>query len=329
MSRWSPERGHPTAWLTAAALLVALSGCGPLGTMAAPQDEYVAYRKVRTAKAVQQRLQASHDYLQAFPQGRWRQEVRPWFERAEARYWSRREESYQGLAEYLALLPRGPHAARAELELRQHRARNRELQSSNLLQEARSREQRLADKARARETARDAFGAWVGRMLAIESWGDRTSALGSEFLFAWRVDKPRARCVDDRCAKLVELPFELPGGEMGDRVMMFEVVLLLREAVVVEARLEGPGMFSRLYEAAKLKPVAHDDPAARDQAVQYAVEFIGGAAEARLPAERCRVESAAPVVLKRACDGWSLEVIAAAIPADDDVVKVSGPTLSR
>jgi len=293
--------------------------------MTAPQSEYVAYRNVRTARRVEDRLRASSQYLQAWPEGRWRDEVRPWFERAEARYWSRREETYEGLAEYLALLPRGPHAARAELELRQHQARNRETRASNLIEEARSREARMAGKARARETARDAFGSWVGRLLAIESWGDRTSALGSEFLFEWRIDKPRARCVDDRCAKLVELPFELPGGEVGERVMMFEVVLHLREAVVAEARLEGPGMFSRLFEAARLEPVTHDDAAARERAVAYAVDFIGGAAEARLPAARCRVESSPPVALKRACDGWSLEVIAPANPAEDDVVKVSGP----
>lgn len=318
------------AKLAAVALLLTTSGCGSaLGTVAAPQAEYVAFRNVRTARKVEDRLAASSKYLQAYPEGRWREEVRPWFERAEARYWSRREETYEGLAEYLALLPRGPHAARAELELRQHKARNRETQASDLLEQARSREARLAGKARAREAARDAFGAWVGRLIGIETWGDRTSALGSEFLFEWRIDKPRARCIDARCAKLVELPFELPGGETGERVMMFEVVLQLREAVVVEARLEGPGMFSRLFEAAKLEPVTHDDPGARERAVEYAVDFIGGAAEARLPATRCRADSAPPVVLKRACDGWSLEVAAAANPADDDVVKVTGPAVAR
>lgn len=317
--------------LGALCVLASCSACaGVANTLVAPHNEYSAYRNVRTARGFEQRLRASSQYLQAYPNGRWTQEVRPWFDRAEARYWSRHEESYEGLAEYLALLPRGPHAARAELELRLHRKNVEASSSSDIVERAREQEARLARVARERETARDSFGAWLGRLLEIQTWGDRTSALDSGFLFAWRIDKPRARCVDDRCAKLVELPFELPGGnDLAKRVMLFEVVVMLRDGVVVEARIEGPGLFSRLFEASKLESVSHDDTKARSRAIRFAADFVSGAAESRLPSSRCSVPFDPPEVMKRSCDGWYLHAAAAEDPASDDVIVIRGPLTQR
>jgi len=48
--------------------------------------------------------------------------------------------------------------------------------------------------------------------LTIDTWGERTSHLDSETLYAWRIEPPGARCVDDRCARSVRLAFSLPGG---------------------------------------------------------------------------------------------------------------------
>jgi hypothetical protein len=310
-------------------LLLGLSGCELAHTVVGPRDEYDAFRRVRSANTVPARLRASHDYLSRFPQGQWVDEVRPWYQRAEARFFVHREQSPPGLQEYLQVLPDGPHAAAARLELERHYARVAEGKRSRLEIEARFTEERLAELARQRENARETFGAWVGRLLAIDSWGDRTSALDHEFIYAWRIDKPGARCVDDRCVKLVELPFELPGGsDQSMRELHFEVVVRLRQGMVHQASLQAPGMFSRVYEAARMKPVLPDDRAARVDAIAFAVEFLGGAAEATLPAARCRRDPVGEVVFHRACDGWSMQAVAASDPAEDDIVVVQGPARS-
>lgn len=303
-----------------------LTGCAVASTIVAPRDEYSAYRNVRTANQVESRLKASSAYLEQYPEGRWRQDVQPWFDRAEAKYYARREETAEGLAEYLEVLPHGPHAHVARIELARHRQRVAEGAKDRLVVDARYTEARLALLAQRRDNARDTFGAWVGRLLSIQSWGQRTSELDHEFLFAWRIDKPGARCVEDRCSRLVELPFELPGGgEETERELDFEVVLTLRDGMLAEASLRGPGMFSRLYEAGRSKPVPPANAFARVQAIGYAVEFLVGAAEARLPVARCKGDAVGNVVLKRACDGWTFEVTAAEDPAVDDVVSVRGP----
>jgi hypothetical protein len=333
--RSKASSNRPTCSLATAAVRVAgslavalnVGGCSLVQSITAPSDEYAAYRGVRTARRVEDRLKASDAYLEKYPQGQWRQDVRPWFERAEAKYYARREDNAVGLAEYLEVLPHGPHADSARRELARHRARTAEGRNAQLVYDARYTEARLSELARQRESARDMLGAWVGRLLTIRAWGERTSALDHEFIFAWRIDKPAGRCVDDWCAKLVELPFELPGGgDEAKRELDFEVVLSLRAGMVSVASLQGPGMFSRLYEAARSKPVVAGDAVARIQAIAFAREFIGGAAEATLPAARCAAEDVGRVVLKRACDGLTMEVIAAEDAAEDDAVVVSGPS---
>lgn len=309
-------------------LCASLLGCGSIGSrLVASNDEYLAYREVRTTERLDARLAASNAYLMAHPDGQWAQEVRPWFERAELRYWLRIKETPSGLAAYLKTLPDGPHAAEAAAALATFRERQQAARKELLDLSAAMTEERLAELARQRDVAQEAFTSWLGRFLAIETWGMRTSALDHDFIFAWRIDPPRGRCVDDRCAKLVQYAYEMPGGgDRSERRLVMDVVVQLDQGMVEQARLEGPGLFSRLYEAGAKQPVPYDDPSARVEAIAYAVDVIGGAVEARMPSQRCARDAIAPVVLHRSCDGWTVTVTAAELPGDDDVVSISGPT---
>ncbi len=324
------HRTRLTAAVVTVLLAAAVSGlgaCASVGTtIVAPQSEYLAYRRARTSLTVEDRLRGSWDYLAAFPTGRWAGELRPWFDRAEAKYYAHRSETAADLIAYLAVLPNGPHADEAKRQLSMHRARAAEAHRDQLDLDARFTEQRLGALARQRETTREAFSLWLSSLLSIRTWGQRTSALDDEFLFAWRIDKPQARCVEERCSKLVTLDYEVPGGGvLAKRELLIDVVLELSNGMLQEGRLEGPGMLSRLYEASTGKPVAPEDKYARWQATEYATEVVVGAAEARLPEARCAAKAAPPVVLLRACDGWTLTVRAAETPAEDDVVSVRGP----
>ena len=321
----NPRRRTP-AWLAAIAL-VWLAGCGSAASqLVAPNDEYLAYRKIRTASELEARLERSTAYLAQFPHGQWAGEVQPWFERAELRFWLQRAESPAGWASYLRTLPDGPHAAEAKRELDDFRRRQRESDVEMIGIEASLTEERLAELQRERDEARGAFSEWLGRFLTIDTWGQRTSALDHTFVFAWRIDPPHARCEDDRCAKLVRFPYALPGGgASAARELVMDVVLVLDQGMVREARIEGPNLFSRLYEASLKRPVAHDDASARVAAIAFAVEVAGGVVEARLPKVRCARSVVAPVVLDRECEGWSIRVRAAEYPGEDDVVAIRGP----
>lgn len=320
-----------TAWARmACALVMALSSSACAGfatTVFAPHHEYEAYRSVRTSRDLEQRLQASAQYLKRYPQGRWEASVRPWYLRAEARYYVRRKDSIAGLIGYLRVLPSGPHAEEAKARLAALQERERMVVAERLMQEAEFTEQRLAERARGREAARDAFALWLGRLMAIDTWGERTSHLDHETLFAWRLDEPQGRCVDHVCTKLVQLPYELPGGgDQAKRVMVLEVVLELDpgQGVLRQARLRGPGLFSRLWEATHGQ-AARPSGASRVTSIAFAAEVVRGAIEARLPKARCDRQPVAPVVIDRACDGWSVVMRVPEEPAGDDEIIIMGP----
>lgn len=310
-----------------AALLLSVSGCASVGgRLVADHDEYVAYRNVRTSDRLDGRLVASHAYLKAYPEGRWATEVEPWFARAELRYWLRIKETPAGLATYLENLPDGPHAVEAAGALRDYRERQRAARKELLDLEAAMTEERLAELQRQRQAALESFTSWLGRFLSVDTWGERTSHLDHETIFAWRIDPPKGRCEADLCTKIEQRPYELPGGgDQSERRLVMEVVLVLEQGMLRETRLQGPGLFSRLYETASNKPVEHDDPGARVEAIAYAVDVVGGAAEARMPAGECAEQPVAPIVLKRACKGWTLEAVAGERAGQDDVVSISGP----
>lgn len=303
-----------------------LGGCASAGGLVASNDEYLAYRKVRTSARLDERLAASEAYLAVYPKGRWAGDVRPWYERAELRYWLRIQETPAGLATYLETLPQGPHAAEAAAALAAYRERQAAARKELLDLRAAVTEQRLGEIARQRDEALDVFTGWLGRFVAIDSWGEGTSRLAHETIFAWRIDPPKGACEDDQCTKPIQMPYRLPGGgEDAERLLVLDVVFVLENGALQEARLQGPALFSRLYEVGAKRAARTSNPSVRVDAIAYAVDVVGGAVEARLPVGRCAVDPVAPVVLHRACDGWTVRVVAAENPEDDDVVSVVGP----
>ncbi len=307
--------------------LASLTACGSwVPRLIAPQGEYLAYRKVRIAEKIEPRLASSETYLRRYPHGAWDAEVRSWFDPTEEKYFASQRESNAGLASYLNVLPAGPHAEQAKAMLALRREEARKQAKEELEERARLTEERLAARALAREKARETVTGWLGRTFAIGTWGDRDSYAGSAFFSAWNGEPPTPQCNSDRCTKTVPLPFAMPGtGEDTKRMMVLDVVIALENGGLAEARLQGPGLFSRLYEASTAKPVRPNDGSARVAAIAFAVEVVGGAAEARLPGTRCSQDVVAPVVMSRGCDGWALEVRAAMVAEGDDEIVVRGP----
>ncbi len=304
-----------------------LTGCGTVGSrLIANEDDYAAYRKVRTSARIDTRLVASAAYLDAHPNGQWEHQVRPWFDRAEARYWNRIKETRAGLSTYLRNLPNGPHAAQAAQALAAYRDNQKSARKELLLLKAAMTEQRLASLAQQRDQAFSAFTEWLGRILSINTWGRPTSHLDHETIFAWRIDPPKGTCSDNLCSKLVLQTYQLPGGgENAERQLLMDVILILDQGRLHEVRLAGPGLFSRLYETGANQIVNFDDSSSRSEAISYAIQVVGGAAQAQLPAQKCALAPLDPIIFNRSCNGWTLTMTAAVSPADDDVVSVIGP----
>jgi len=302
-----------------------MAGCSVVSGFAVSNSEYVAYRKVRTSSQLTDRLAASEAYLASYPSGLWADEVFPWHEQAELAYWKRAQTSQDGLEQYLRALPTGPHAAQAAEKLAALLDRKADDRIELLELSAATTEERFSEWSRQRDDAREVFTRWLGRALSVESWGQPTGNLPHEVIFNWRIDPPKGTCQDDYCIKSIQMEYRVPGGgDEAERIFLLDVVLLLESGRLQEVRLQGSGLFSRLYEVGAKRTVRFDDPQARRDAISYAVDVVGGAAEARLPAARCTIQSDGLVALHRSCEGLTVRVEVAASIENDDVVSIHG-----
>jgi hypothetical protein len=161
-------------------------------------------------------------------------------------------------------------------------------------------------------------------LLAIQSFGEPTSELADETIFAFRLSEPRGACQGDHCRKLLELSYPVPGQrELVERAAVIEIQLELEAGLLSRARLAGPELWTRLAEALSLKPLPKPTPEERADAVSRAAMLMRALLERRFPAAECDVPAAAPAVVVRRCHGLSAVMQAASTPTEDDVLEIA------
>lgn len=318
-------RAFPLA--TFLGLALGAVGCGAVARpLVTSVGDHAAYRSTRVEESLDARLRASVRYLETYPDGAYRDEVAAWFRRVEPLFYETRKGTLAGLRSYLDVLPAGPHApealARVDV-LEKKRARQ---QGERLAATAATLEERLAREADARSAVGEAYAGWIGLSLALGAWGRPTWEADGEFLFAFRTDPPAGRCQGGTCHKTLSLPYTVRsarGGEEREAVIAIELSLV--EGKIDEITIGGPELFTRLAEVREARPFDPASASDRLAAIEWAIELTGGALEATLPAGRCARPLVAPVVLDRACDGWSASLVAATEPGQDDRLVLRGP----
>ena len=316
--------------LAPALLLAALSplaGCAVLPRALSSPAEYEAYRRTRVAYTIEDRLTAAEGYLRLFPAGRFAAEVRGRFGLEEKAFYARQAHSIDGLDWYRHVLPDGPHATEASFRLLELEEQSKKLAAASLVAQGRLIERRLARAAELRKDVSEIFLGWVSGLSQIQSWGRPTYALPAEIRRLLRGWPDPGRCDDLTCVRQLTRTFSIPvaGGGIDERAATMDLVLNLDNGGVAEGALRGPDLFSRLWEADRGQPIPQDALLARSDAVGYALEVVSGIFEAVTPQARCEKGITPPVVLRRACDGWTLTVTVGDTPGDDDIIAVRGP----
>jgi hypothetical protein len=302
-------------------------GCADLGRRTAiSPGEYDAYRRFRVAGSVPVKLASGFDYVSRYRSGAYRAEVNSWLAPAAQRSVELAWNDAPRLEAFLRAVPSGIEAARASarlVELRlaaDYRARHERLFDERI----HGIEGRLAKAEAGRRALVADVIAWSRRLSKIHSWGGRTSDLDDEFIFAYRLSEPAARCDDDGCTKTLSVSYDVPEGKMqSPREAIYDVRLAFERGGVTSAWITGPELFSRLGEAMGVSAISPTDFVGRAEAIGQATQLIALAVEGVLPASRCGAEAVSPVVLRRACDGVDLRVISALTPEEEDRVVVS------
>jgi hypothetical protein len=184
---------------------------------------------------------------------------------------------------------------------------------------------RLADADVKRRAFVATFKDWTARLIKIKSFGEPTSELADETIFAFRLSEPRGSCQGDNCRKLLQLSYQVPGErELVARAAVLEVQLVLERGLLQRARIAGPELWTRLAEALALRPLPNPTPEERADAVNRALMLVRALLESALPAAECReAQAALPVVLDRTCRGLRVLVSAGQTPADDDSLEIA------
>jgi hypothetical protein len=272
--------------------------------------DYASYRRTRLSTTLEERLGASERYLEKYPRGDYRDEVRAWFRPAEKHYFKLAWNNLPRLRAYLDAMPHGPHAEAAtdritELESRRMFADRRE---QRMLEHASGIEATLATAAEQRREFLREFAALARAIGKTRSFGEPTSALDSELLLRFRVRQPPGVCVADRCTKTFSFPYAVPRQKnLADRVAQATLEITLERGLVRSLSLSGPELLTRVAEAVEVNAVP-DSPQARAEALGHALDVLDDALEDPLPKARCSIEAVSPVILSRRCDGVRLEV---------------------
>lgn len=308
--------------------LLALCGataCGFDGRgVVASSAEYELYRQTRVSPTLEGRLGSAWEYLQRYPSGEFRADVRVWFQRAEADYFVYAGPSRTRLRRYLVVLPDGPHAGEARVRLAEleQAALVAEQKEALVLERARAVGERLQRADIARKQFLELAAGWVQRF--AEPQKSRPRALvDDDFVRVFRDEPPAAVCAEQRCVKQLTMSYSIPdAGKMSDRVAVFDVILTFVGDGVVRAELMGPDLFSRLGEAAQRLAVPVDDGQRRAEAIGATEQLMTGVLEAHFPKTKCAGAPVSPVVLERICEGVRVQVIAALEVGSEDRVVI-------
>ena len=313
------------AWLVL--LLSSAPGCAVLPTLTERPEEYQLFRRARVAPTLEERLTAADRYLREVPGGRHTRQLRAWYDAAEERYFLTAFNRLPNLYAYRAALPRGPHIedVRSRIAALEAKRKQRSERETEEVARIRATRERLDDADRQRRAFVATFKNWTAHLVRIKTFGEPTSELNDDTIFAFRLSEPRGTCQGDSCKKLLRLDYLVPGErELVARAALLEVQLELERGLLRRARLAGPELWTRLAEALSLRPLPSPTPGQRADAVNRAQLLIRALLEPAFPSAECPdAVVTTPVVLQRTCRGLSARMVAGQNPLEDDTLEIA------
>jgi hypothetical protein len=310
----------------ATTLAPASLGCAALRSITAANDDLADYRAFRVAAHEGTRLARAQRYLEAHPAGAWADEVRAIFEAEEPKFFEAASLSRDETREYLADLPRGPHAEAAVILLTAFDRRIEDEATARMLRDARRTESML-DRANAqRRAVGETILAFLAALLDENVYSAHSDDAPDPLRRALRGSgRPTWGALPLR--READLFFTLPTRpERESRLVTVAIATALRDGVFFEGTIEGADLFVRWSEADEMRPLDPTRDADRAEAAAHVQEILAGALEARFPARRCEAtDPRVPTLVARACDDWAAAARMAGAAGGLDTITIRGP----
>lgn len=330
------------ARLAIAALLGASSiGCAGARKLAASPEEYAIYRTARAGKTLEERLAASQRYTAQYPEGAWSDEMRAYFAKAEPLYFEDAKGSAKKLEAYLRALPHGPNVKEAALRLRDLQAAEK-ADRTDLTGTAKAAEESVAHEAERRKAVGERLRTWLGLFLDPQVFARPMAEAKVPLIVPWSLGLPWPICERTdggaeapkgpagavrRCTKLLQLDYRaVDAGEAADRQALVEIAVWQDETGrPIEVSIGGPELFLRLLETATARGAAANDPEAKLQGAEQAVDLAQETFTTIVGGDRSCKKTADADVLRLSCKGLTLRVLAGALDGEDDRFVVRAP----
>ncbi len=252
-----------------AALALALCSCAAVRPLTASNADAADHRSFTLARAEGERLRLATHYLERHPDGAWAPDVRAAFDAEEPRYYAASQKSRAAAIDYLAWLPRGPHAEAALSLVLSFDEHEPETESARMVAAARANEARLERAAQDREEAENAALESLRAVIDASVYGKKLEDDGdlTRFLLAGR----SIGTTPSRRTRFRRFTIPTRNGPI-ERTLEITVDVHQSEAgVVTGATVTGPELFARMAEASLLREVA---PAEAERYVRDALESM-------------------------------------------------------
>lgn len=256
-------------------LVLWIAGCSVFAT----HEEYGAYRTVRLAQNDDERLLAMATYMEHYPTGYWSSEIRNERDAREQGVWLSGNSTQAGLERYLAAYPDGTYAeqAHARLAAVSHVEEHREVEQEHVV--AVQRVDAAAQAEQRRQWVTQATTFWARTLLGIRNYGQsiaQVARANPEFSTAFG-QAPAPMCTPTHCLKHYHAHYAIPvpGATRIEREMQLFMRIRLESGHVERVEVLMPNMgFSRWYELENRTLVTDEDPAQRQQAMEWALQRL-------------------------------------------------------
>jgi hypothetical protein len=233
--------------------LVLLTQCAVMRPIVASNADLAEARQVKLAHAEGDRLSRMGKYLEHHPKGEWAGEFRAAFDAEEPAFYRASTKSRGAAIDYLAWLPRGPHAEAAFALVRSFDEPVAETEESRMLNAAQQNEKRLERLAQERQDAKDAALEAAHVLVDPANYGRHVEQ--SPDLARFMLGGLNFGRTPTKRTRVLSFTIPTKNGPLA-RTLEFTVTLTTKDENVVGAVIDGPDLFQRWAEASLVREVS-------------------------------------------------------------------------
>jgi hypothetical protein len=236
--------------------LLLCASCAFVRPIVASNADLADHRAVALARTEGERLALASTYLERHPTGAWAESMRAAFDAEEPEYYRASGKSRTAAIDYLAWLPRGPHAQAAFALVRSFDEHEPEDEQSRMVKAAQDSEKRLERLAQERQVATE--GALEAARVMLDPAAYNHTLEQPSDLSRWLLGAMTTGRTPTRRTRALDYTIPTKNGPAA-RTLELTVSVTIDHGVVASTVMDGRELFTRWAEAAFTREVTPEE----------------------------------------------------------------------